>query len=90
MQRTLALRMLAVIVVVIAGVPALFLLEPRLRTLRLLGIPIGWLIVGGAFYPMFVTLAFAYVRRTERNEAEFVELVTGSADPDQRTVRGAR
>ena len=74
-QLALALRLLVILISILAGVPLLFLLEPQLRTYRVAGVPIGWLIIGGAFYPLFTIFAGVYVRRAERNESEFIELV---------------
>ncbi len=76
-QLTLALRLLAVAAVALAGVPLMMWLEPSLRRVKVAGVPLGWLIVGVGFYPLFLFLAFVFIRRTERNEAEFIELVTG-------------
>lgn len=74
-QLALALRLLVLLFSVLAGVPLLLLLDTKLRVYRVAGIPIGWLVIGGAFYPVFILFGAVYVRRAERNEAEFVELV---------------
>jgi hypothetical protein len=39
------------------------------------GVPLPWLLLGVAVYPWLLTLAWWYVRRAERNEAAFVDLV---------------
>lgn len=77
-QFTLGMRFLAAVVVALGGVPVAFWLEPRLRTVRFAGIPIAWIIVGVAFYPMLLLMAWLFLRRVERNETDFVELVTGN------------
>lgn len=42
---------------------------------HVLGVPLPWLLLGVAVYPWLLTLAWWYVRRAERNEAAFVDLV---------------
>ena len=53
----------------------------KLRGTRLLGVPLPWLLLGVAVYPWLLVLAWWYVRRAERNEAAFVELVERPEDP---------
>ena len=38
--------------------------------------PLGWLLLGVVVYPTLVVLGWAYIRRAERNERDFAELVT--------------
>ncbi len=74
-QRRLALLVLAVVAVLIGGLPALFALAPGLRATQVLGIPLPWLLLGGLVYPALVTLGWFYVRHAERTERQFSDLV---------------
>lgn len=55
--------------------PALFWFFPGLAELRLLGVPLPWLLIGVAAYPFLVLVGWWYVRAAERNEDDFVDLV---------------
>ena len=48
---------------------------PGLAGYRVLGLPLPWLVLGGAVYPLLVLLGLLYVRQAERNEREFVEFI---------------
>ncbi|MQA84458.1 MAG: hypothetical protein GEV03_07510 [Streptosporangiales bacterium] len=74
-QLRLSLFVCTVLACVVGGLPALFLLIPGLRELRLLGVPLPWVILAGLIYPMFVGCAWWYVRQAERTEKDFAELV---------------
>lgn len=74
-QFRLALFVCTVLGCVVGGLPLLFLLVPRLREIRLLGIPLPWAVLAGLIYPAFVAGAWLYVRQAERNERHFAELV---------------
>lgn len=74
-QLWLAVRTLTVLVVVVGSVPLLFYAAPGLAELRLGPVPVVWLALGVATYPFLLLLAWRYVRRAERNEAAFAELM---------------
>ncbi|WP_176723527.1 hypothetical protein [Streptomyces sp. TverLS-915] len=42
-----------------------------------------WAVLGFACYPVLVALAWAYVRRAERNERDFARLVRGAEHPPE-------
>ncbi|WP_218040549.1 hypothetical protein [Actinomadura sp. WMMB 499] len=84
-QLRLAVRLCAVLALVVFGLPALFALVPQAREQQLLGLPLPWVVLAGAIYPCFVLLGKLYVRLAERNEDDFAELV----DRDPRAVRDA-
>ncbi len=86
-QLLLSLRMLVVLVTMLTSVPLLLILWPGLRRATVGGVPIGWFALGFAVYPMLVLLALAFVRRANRTEAEFVDLV---GDPRSDQAAGAR
>ena len=50
-------------------------LFPWLATAQVLGLPLTLLILGGGIYPPLVLLGYWYVRRAERLEQRFVELL---------------
>ncbi|HET7071435.1 MAG TPA: hypothetical protein VFI40_11465 [Nocardioides sp.] len=72
------LRLAVYVVLLLAGtlglLPVLFLVLP-VDHVHVLGVPLPWLLLGVAVYPLLLALAWWYVRRAEQNEAAFVELV---------------
>ena len=77
-QLLLALRSLAVLAVVVGGLPLLFALVPTSREAVVLGLPLPWLALGVLVYPGLVLAGWLHLRRAERNEREFVDLVERS------------
>lgn len=77
-QLGLALRIFAVFGCLLMGLPALFALYPHLGHFEVFGIPLPWVVLGVAVYPLLVLLGLLYVRQAERNEREFVEIVERS------------
>ena len=77
-QLTLALRVFGVFGCLLLGLPALFATYPGLTGFRLFGLPLPWLILGAAVYPLLVLMALLYVRQAERNERDFVDLIERS------------
>ncbi len=55
--------------------PLLAVLVPPLARMTVLGLPLTLLILGGGIYPPLVLLGFWYVRRAERLEERFVDLL---------------
>lgn len=74
-QLRLALGLTAVLVATVGILPLLFVVVPPVRHAHLLGIPVPWLLLGACCYPVLVVLAITYVRRSERNERDFHDLV---------------
>ncbi len=74
-QLRLALRILLVLGISVAGLPLLFHLAPGLADVRLVGVPVVWLVLGVLVYPWLVLLGWRYVRRAERNERDFADLL---------------
>ncbi|WP_219924316.1 hypothetical protein [Nocardioides campestrisoli] len=77
-QRRLALGVLLVLALTVGALPLLFHLAPHLAEVRLLGVPIPWLLLGVLVYPLLLLLGWVYVRRAEANEADFADLVAGT------------
>lgn len=77
-QLVLAGRVFAVFGFFLLGLPALFASQPDLAEYRLFGLPLPWLVLGGAVYPLLVLLGLLYVRQAERNERDFVDFIERS------------
>lgn len=74
-QLGLSLRVLAVFVTLLGGLPVLFALVPAAGRVEVGGVPMPWLLLGVAAFPLLVLLGLVYSRQAERNEQEFAELV---------------
>ena len=75
-QLSLALRIIALLVLGVGSMPLLFHLAPGLADVHLLGLPLPWLLLGVVVYPVLVLLGWRYVIRAERNERDFAELLS--------------
>jgi hypothetical protein len=72
------LRLALMIVLALSLTLGLLPLVLRLSAVQrahLVGVPLPWLVLGLAVYPWLTALAWWYVRRAERNEAAFEDLV---------------
>ncbi|NKQ53806.1 hypothetical protein HFP15_13030 [Amycolatopsis sp. K13G38] len=69
-QRGRALLLLAALAGFLCGVAVLFKFVPGLDHLRLLGMPLSWLMLGALPFPVMVTLTLWQLRRAERLEDE--------------------
>jgi hypothetical protein len=76
-QLRLAMRVVLMLFVSVGGLPLLFETVPGVRRAHLLGLPVPWLVLGIGVYPVLIGLAWFYVRRAERNEAAFNDMVGG-------------
>ena len=83
-QLATALRVLAAFAGGLAGLPALFALWPALGRAEIASVPVPWLLLGVASFPLLVVLGCVYLRQAERNEADFEELVSGRARRQER------
>ncbi len=77
-QLLLAVRLLAVFVTVLGGLPLLFALVPATRSEQVLGLPLPWLLLGVLVYPALLAGGLLHVRLAERHERDLVELVERS------------
>ena len=73
-QLRLALYVVLSLAATLGVLPLLFVLLP-LDRVNLAGIPLPWVVLGAGVYPWLIGLAWWYVRRAERNEAAFEDLV---------------
>lgn len=74
-QLLLAARILGLLTLTVGVLPLLFFLLSGLDDVRLVGVPVAWLVLGVLVYPWLVLLGWRYVRRAERNERDFAELL---------------
>ena len=77
-QLRLALGIVLVLAASVGSLPLLFVLLPGFRHAAVLGVPVPWLVLGIGVYPVLIGLAWFYVRRAERNEAAFNDMVGGA------------
>lgn len=75
-QLRLAVGVLLALAVSVGSLPLVFHLLPSVAATRVLGVPVPWLVLGVGVYPWMVVLGWVYVRRAERNEAAFVDLLS--------------
>jgi hypothetical protein len=74
-QLRLALGVLMLLLVTVGMLTLIVNRWPGFATHRLLGVPLVWVVLGAGCYPVLIALAVLYVRRAERNERAFSELV---------------
>jgi hypothetical protein len=74
-QLRLALSVVAVLALTLGMLPVLFTQYPESKRITVIGIPLPWLLLGFVVYPCLVGLGWLYVRRAERNEEAFSDLV---------------
>jgi len=68
-----AMAVLVVVALGLGSLPVTFALAPGLADVRIAGIPLPWLILGVAVYPLLVAAGWWGLRQAERVEAEFTE-----------------
>lgn len=74
-QRRLALSVAAVFLLLLFGLPLLNLLLPSLVALPILGLPLSWLLVAVAIYPLLWGLALYFTTTARAVDDEFVKLI---------------
>jgi Flp pilus assembly protein TadB len=74
-QGAACLTVLLPALALLALYPLLTAIFPWLAGAQVLGVPMTLLILGGGIYPPLVLLGYWYVRRAERLEQQFVELL---------------
>ncbi|MFC5729163.1 MULTISPECIES: hypothetical protein [Nocardioides] len=80
-QLGLAGRVLAAVALTLGLLPLLFHLAPDLAHIDVLGLPLAWVLLGVAVHPFLLWLGWRYVRRVERNERYFADLVGTDTGP---------
>ncbi len=81
-QLGLAARLLLVLALTVGTLPLLFYLFPDLDEVRLVGVPIPWLLLAVAVYPWLVLLGWRFVRSAERYERDFVDLLAEAEESE--------
>lgn len=74
-QLLLSVRLAVMTLSILFAIPLLGMLLARFTDVAPFGIGLPWLVLGVAIYPFLFAVGWAYVRRAERNETEFVGLV---------------
>jgi hypothetical protein len=74
-QLSLALRLAAVFVCLLGGLPLLLAVSPGVRQAKVLGMSLPWLLLGVVMYPLLLAGGLLYVRLAERNEQDYADLV---------------
>jgi hypothetical protein len=74
-QLAVTLRFAALVVVVLAVLPALFTLLPDLGRSEVLGVRLPWLLLGLLAYPFLVAIAWWYCHVADRKEQDFADHV---------------
>jgi hypothetical protein len=75
-QLTLSLSVAGVFLLMLFGLPIFNLLFPELAALPVLGLPLSWLMLAVAIYPLLWLLAYYYVTTTRKLEDDFIDLLT--------------
>jgi hypothetical protein len=77
-QRRLALTVCAAIGLLLGGTALVGAYSKTFFAIRLLGIPLPWLVLGLLVYPALIGLGWYTVRSAERTERAFLDLVRRS------------
>jgi putative solute:sodium symporter small subunit len=80
-QLRLALSVVGLLAITVGGLPLVFRLSAGVRHVHVFGVPLPWLVLGAGVYPVILALAVFYVRRAERIEADFTDLVGRERGP---------
>ncbi|MEV4345396.1 hypothetical protein AB0J83_13040 [Actinoplanes sp. NPDC049596] len=74
-QLALALRLALVVVIALGALPLLFVAAPGVASVKVFGVHLPWLLLGGLSFPFLLGVGWAYVRWAERNEQDFVAVI---------------
>lgn len=76
-QLRLALGVLLLLVLTVGSLPVLFGVFPDVAAVRVLGMPLAWVVLAFGVYPLLLLLGVLFVRRAERNEDAFADVIEG-------------
>lgn len=79
-QLGLALRLGVSLTLLIVAIPLLGLAFPSLSEVQMMGIPLNWLVLGVAVFPVVYLTGALYVRLAEQAELDFMGLMDDDAD----------
>lgn len=74
-QLRLAAGVLGAVTILVGGLPLAFWLWPGVWESSLFGMPVSWVLLGFAIYPLLFVLGWVFVRGAERNERAFSDVV---------------
>lgn len=77
-QFRLALGLALIVLAVVGGLPLLFACFPAVSRMRVAGIPVSWLVLGVCVQPVWIVVARWHLRRAERIEQDFADVVARS------------
>ncbi|WP_052510852.1 hypothetical protein [Crystallibacter crystallopoietes] len=80
-QLRLALVVAGGFALILLGVPALMLLFPSINNMTVFTVPLPWVLLGAAIYPVIIICAALYNRAAARNEHRFRQLVDDGRSP---------
>jgi hypothetical protein len=64
-----------VVLVLIGGLPLAFYLSPTFAAMRVIGLPLSWMLLGIVPFPLLLLTGLAYNSLAERHEREFVDMI---------------
>jgi nucleoside permease NupC len=79
-QLGLALRLAALVAVIVLAIVALAHAFPEVGALDVAGIRLNWLVLGVCLYPLFYVVGRLYVRFAEQNDRDFLRIVNEEGD----------
>lgn len=63
------------VVALLGALPLAFFLSPSFAGLRVIGVPVAWLLLGVAPFPLLLGVGLWYNRLAERHERAFVDMI---------------
>jgi len=78
------LVVLLLLSIALASLPIAFQVVPQLLQIRVLTVPLPWLVLGVLVYPVLLVAAWWYVRAAERTERDFADVVEHRTEPETR------
>ena len=88
-QGLLSVRVAAVFVTLLLGLPLVNLYAPDFAAASVFGFSASWLFLGVLFYPITVLLSIYFVRNSDRIEAEVARAFGERADAGSRDGAGS-
>lgn len=77
-QLRAAILTLGALGLVVGSLPLVFFVWPGLAGMEFLGMPLAWGLLAFGIYPVLLVIGAVHVRRAERIEAAFTDVVEGS------------
>lgn len=75
------LTAIAILVLVLGVLPLVFATQPQLATVRLVTVPLPWLLIAVGIYPFLLAVAWWLQRSADRAERDFADIVTPPPGP---------